>query len=52
MVKEALPREIESQQIGHLACLALEATHPTSWRIKESTVLFHAVYNKNPRPNR
>jgi len=43
MVKEALPRESESQQIGHLACLALEATHPTSWRIQESTILSRAA---------
>ena len=35
MVKEALPKESESQKIGHLACLALEATHPTNWRTKD-----------------
>lgn len=33
MIEEILPQEGDSQEIGHFACFALEATHPTNWRI-------------------
>ena len=30
-----LPKESESQEIGHLALMAFKAKHPTSWRPKD-----------------
>ncbi len=35
MIEEILPKESESQEIGHLACSAFDAAKPTNWRPKD-----------------